>query len=130
VVGLVLLVLSLLSAGTAYTREFEEGPASIQQIDALVPGTGAALRGARGTAAAFGAAFAALWLVVVYGPYRRGEAWAWWALLGATLVHTVVTALRVPLVGTRAGVGTAVTLLVLVVIGLALDLSRVTKARS
>jgi hypothetical protein len=128
-VGVATLALSLLSTVTAYTREFNVGPISVGKIEALAPGAGPALRGARGTAAAFAAAYGVLWIVVVLGPYRRGETWAWWALLGATLVLAVVILLRVPLAGARAGVGTALASLVLVLLGLALDLGRLGRGR-
>lgn len=43
-------------------------------------GVATALLGIRGTSAAYGAAFGVLFLAVVLGPYRRGDAWAWKAL--------------------------------------------------
>ena len=129
-VGLAILVFSLLSARNAYTRDWAVGPTTVSKIEAIAPGAGPALRGSRGTAAAFGTAFGVLWLSVVYGPYRRGEAWAWWGLLGAILALAVVTLLRVPLVGARTGVQGALTLLVLVLLGLVLDLGRVRGAVS
>jgi hypothetical protein len=129
-VGLAIVALSLLSARNAYTRDWAVGPTTVSKIEAIAPGAGLALRGARGTAAAFGTAFGVLWLTVVLGPYRRGEAWAWWALLGAILALAVVTLLRVPLTGARAGVGPALTLLVMVLLGLVLDIGRVRKAAS
>jgi hypothetical protein len=129
-VGLAIVASSMISAGVAYTRDWPVGPTTVHQIEAVAPGAGPALRGARGTAAAFGLAFGVLWLAVVFGPYRRGEAWAWWALLGATLALALVTVLRVPLAGARAGVSTAVTLLVLVLAGLALDLARLRRSGS
>jgi hypothetical protein len=122
--GVAILALSLLSAGIAYSREFNLGPHQVSKVEAALPGAGAALRGARGTAAAFATAYAVLFLVVVLGPYRRGEAWAWWALLGSTLALALVVLLRVPLVGTRAGAGTALAALLLVLLGLVLDLGR------
>jgi hypothetical protein len=123
-VGLAILALSLLSATIAYSREFNLGQYGIAKVEAALPGAGPALRGQRGTAAAFATAYAVLWLVVVIGPYRRGEAWAWWALLGSTLTLATLILLRVPLVGIRAGVSTALAPLVLVLLGLLLDLGR------
>src|SRR5436853_4761242 len=40
-----------------------------------------AVRGRRATAATWALGYALLGLVVALGPYRRGERWAWWALL-------------------------------------------------
>lgn len=95
-----------------------------------MPGTGVPLRGARGTAAAFGAAYAVLFLIIVLGPYRRGEVWAWWALLASSLVLAILILLRVPLIGTTLGAPTAIVPLLLVLVGLGLDLGRVRTAAS
>jgi hypothetical protein len=46
-----------------------------------------------------------LFLAIVFGPYRRGDTWAWWALLGGTAFLAVVILLRVPLLDTKAGAG-------------------------
>src|SRR2546423_632317 len=40
-----------------------------------------AFKGRRATAATFALGYALLMLSVVLAPYRRGERWAWWALL-------------------------------------------------
>jgi hypothetical protein len=88
------------------------------------PDVATAVRGRRGTAAAFATAFAVLFLVVVLVPYRRGEVWSWWALLAAVVVLAGLTALRIPALGVQAGVGTALTLLAAVAVGLLLDVGR------
>jgi len=129
VVGVAILVVSLISARVAYGGDFLVGPARVAALDGLVPGVGPALQGARATAAAFGAAYGVLWLAVVLGPYRRGEAWAWWGLLAATVVLAAIILLRVPLLGLQAGVATALVPLVLVLLGLLLDLGRLRKAQ-
>jgi hypothetical protein len=129
VVGVAILAISLISAGVAYSGDWPIGPTTLSRIEALAPGAGAALRGARGTAAAFGAAYGALWLTVVIGPYRRREAWTWWALLGAALVLAAVILARVPLVGTNLGVPTALGPLLLTLLGLVLDLGRLREAK-
>lgn len=125
VVGLVFLGLSLVSMGVAMTGDWPIGPSSLAELEAAVPGTGVPLRGARGTAAAFGAAYGVLFLTIVLGPYRRGETWAWWALLGSSVVLAALILLRLPLVGTTLGLPTAIVPLVLVLLGLLLDLGRV-----
>jgi len=129
IVGLVILTISLISAGVAYGGEWPIGPTTLARLEAAVPGTAPALRGARATAAAFGAAFGVLWLTVVLGPYRRGEAWAWWGLLGSMLVLSAVILLRVPLIGITAGVPAALVPLILTVLGLVLDLGRLRGAK-
>jgi hypothetical protein len=125
VVGLLVLVVSFISAGIAYGGgEWPVGPSSLSKLEAVVPGTAVALRGARGTAAAFGGAFGVLWLTMVLGPYRRREAWAWWGLLGSMLVLAAMVLLRVPLLGTTLGVPTGLYLLGLTLLGLLLDIGR------
>ena len=85
------------------------------------------LRGARGTAAAWGAAWATLFLFVVVGPYRRGDVTTWWGILASTLVLGVVVALRIPVIGLQAGTGTPLFLLVVVIVALLLDVKRLTQ---
>ena len=131
VLGVLVLAVSLISTGIAYSPsgDWPIGPSSLAKVDAAFPGVGPALRGVRGTSAAFGAAYAVLWLTIVLGPYRRGETWAWWGLLGASLVLASVVLLRVPLVGITAGVPAAIYPLVLTLLGLLLDLGRVRGAQ-
>lgn len=125
VVGVLISFFSLLSAVNAYWRNWTIGPTSLTRLEAVVPGTEVALRGSRATAAAYGAAYGALFLTIVLGPYRRGEVWAWWALLGSTLFFAAIVLLRVPLLGTSLGINPAVVPLALVLLGLGLDLGRV-----
>lgn len=125
VVGFVVLAVSLISSGVALRGDWPIGPTTLAKLDAEVPGTGVPLRGARGTAAAFGAAYGVLFLSVVLGPYRRGESWAWWALLGSSVVLAALILLRVPFLGTTLGMPTALVPLVLALVGLGLDLGRV-----
>ena len=80
---------------------------------------------------AYGAGFATLFLLISVGPYRRGDAWAWWALLVGMLAVSVLSLLRVPLLDTglsgSVGGGTArgsLTQLLLVGVGLALGAGR------
>jgi hypothetical protein len=125
VVGLVILAVSLISTSVAFRGDWPIGPTTLTKLEAAEPGTGVPLRGARGTAAAFAAAYAVLFLTIVLGPYRRGETWAWWALLGSSLVLAGLVLLRIPLLGTFLGVPAAIYPLVLVLLGLVLDLGRV-----
>ena len=86
-----------------------------------------ALRGIRGTSAAYGAGFAVLFLATVLGPYRRGEKGAWWALLAAALVVVVIAVARVPLLGIpfgSGGSGPAFTQSCVIVLALLLDVGR------
>jgi len=65
-----------------------------------------------------------LFLAVVLGPYRRGEVWAWKALLIAGLTQCVLVLLRIPILGTQLGVSAATTPVVVLVVGLLLDVGR------
>jgi len=89
-----------------------------------------AVRARRATAAAYGAGFGILFLLVSVGPYRRGDVWAWWALLVGMSVVSVLILLRVPLLRVPsagsslvAGAGTAVgSLIQLAIVGVGLAL--------
>ena len=127
--GVAALALSLVSAWVAYHGEFQIGPASLSGLEAAVPGVGLALRGARGTAAAFAFAYAVLLLSVVLGPYRRGDRWAFWAILASACALALVTGLRVPLLGIRPGAGTGTVFLVVAIVALLLDVRRLRAVR-
>ena len=122
--GLLILLFSLLSAVNAYWRNGGIGPTTLTKIEMVAPGTEVALRGSRATAAAFGVGFAVLFLSIVLGPYRRGEVWAWWAILGSMLSFAAIVLLRVPVLGTTLGTTPAVVPLVIVLVALLLDLGR------
>src|SRR5258707_885914 len=99
-------------------------------IDVLANGNAdviTALRARRATAAAYAAGFAAFLLVLTLGPYRRGEPWAWYAILVGTLTETLLTFGRIPFLGTRAGTGMALAQFVVVGLGLALGAGRLRK---
>jgi len=82
------------------------------------------LRARRATAAAYAAGFAAFLLVITLGPYRRGDRWAWYAILVGTLTETLLTFARIAFLGTKAGTLTALLQLVVVGLGLALGAGR------
>jgi hypothetical protein len=128
VIGVLTLLVAFLSTQLAYWGEYEVGGVAIQEIaagnNALLNG----LRGVRGTSAAWGAAWAVLFLAVVLGPYRRGDVTSWWGILASALVLGVVVALRVLVLGTQAGTGTALVLLVLIILGLLIDVKRLSQA--
>jgi len=134
VVGTLTLLGSLFSLAIAYGSVVEDkiGPATLTELAAGRPEVATAVRARRATAAAYGAGFAALFLAITLGPYRRGDVWAWWALLAGTLVVSVLILLRVPFLGinlgaptTVTGAGTALSTLVqLGLVGLGLALGR------
>ena len=135
VVGALTLLGSLVSLSVAYSSVQDQiGPATLDELSLGRPEVAIALRARRATAAAYGAGFATLFLAIALGPYRRGDVWAWWALLAGTLVVSGLILLRVPLLGIQlgaaaavTGAGTALASLVQVAVaglGLALDTGR------
>jgi hypothetical protein len=128
IVGSLLLLVSFASAGLAYRGEYTIGPGlvKIQDVAAGRADVLEGLRGIRGTSAAYAAGFAAMFLAIVLGPYKRGDVWAWWALLAAVLLVVAVSLARIPLLGSRWGIGTAVTPMGLALLGLLLDVKRLT----
>jgi hypothetical protein len=127
VAGVLTLLASLGSVYIAHgTARDELGPGgpTLEDVAAGRPEIATALRGRRGTAAAFAASYAVLFLFVVLGPYRRGETWCWWALLTAALVLTLLTAARVPFLGTRLGAATGLIHFGVVLVALLLDVRR------
>ena len=130
-VGILTLVGSLVSSGVAYGSTGDRpGTATLAEISAWKPEVASAVRARRATAAAYGAGFATLFLAITLGPYRRGDVWAWWALLAGMLTVSLLVLLRIPFLGVRlgstaavSGAGSAVSALVqLGVVGLALAL--------
>ena len=128
IVGVLVLLVSCLSAQLAYWGDFQVGGKAIAEIAADDPDVLLGLRGARGTAAAWAAAFAVLLLTVVLGPYRRGDVASWWGILASAITLGVIVALRVPVLGLQAGTGTALVLLLVIILGLLVDVKRVVQA--
>jgi hypothetical protein len=108
----------------ASVEDDQIGPVTLSDLAAGRPDVAAALKARRATAASYAAGFATLILATTLGPYRRGDVWAWWALLLGTVVMSALSLLRVPFIGTRAGAGAALVTLVVVGLGLALDAGR------
>jgi hypothetical protein len=128
-VGVLVLVFSLVSANLAYRGSFGVGGVAIEEIaggrDAVLLG----MRGVRGTAAAWGAAWAVLFLAVVVGPYRRGDVATWWGILVSVIVLGAVAGARILFTSLQAGTGTPLVLLVIVLVALLLDIRRLTAPR-
>src|SRR5262245_23657634 len=125
IVGVLMLAGSFLSTGIAYRgSEPNVVPGSLRAAAADQPDAVVTLRGRRATAAAFSGAFAALFLVVALIPYRRGDVWAWWALLLSTGVLFVLSGLRVPLLSVRTGAEVTSIVFGVALIALLLDLRR------
>jgi hypothetical protein len=119
----------LVSLAVAFRSPQDQiGPASLAELAAGRPDVEVALRARRATAAAYATGFGTLLLAIALGPYRRGDAWAWWAIFTGTLVVVALTLLRVPFLGTQLGVPTVLIQLVVVGIGLGLGAGRLRNA--
>jgi hypothetical protein len=77
-----------------------------------------AFKARRVTAATWALAYALLAIAVTLVPYRRGEQWAWWALLIAIGVSQILSMARAVTVVTTSGAGTAGVLLAFTLLGL------------
>jgi hypothetical protein len=127
VVGALTLLISVVSANLGYRGDYPIGGTPVAEVAGDRTAILTALRGIRGTSAAYGAGFAVLFLATVLGPYRRGEKGAWWALLGAALTVVLVTVARVPLLGIPLGQGGTGPALIqggVVLLALLLDIGR------
>src|SRR5207245_708188 len=93
---------------------------TIDDLSAGRPEIAKALRARRLTAAAYAAAFGVMVIVVAAVPYRRGEVWAWWAILAGALAVSLPILARVPFIETRTGAGTGLLTLVVVLVALLL----------
>ena len=119
------LLFSVGSAGVGYSNADDQfGDVTLTDLTDGDEQLKKIIHGRRITAASFAAAYATLLLLVVLIPYRRGEVWAWWAILIATLVLSVMIWLRVPTLGITLGASTGYTQLVVVIVALLLDVKR------
>src|SRR5262249_17228745 len=130
VVGALVLLGSTVSLWVGYSgTDYPIGTKPLSEIEAAHPGVGAAMRGQRGTAAAYAVAYGILFLAIVLGPYRRREVGAWWGILGAAVGLALYTWLRVPTLGISLGVTAVFLELGVVVVGLLFDAGRLRAAR-
>jgi hypothetical protein len=109
IVGGLTLLVSLASASLAYRGDYTigEGGTPIAEVAAGRPAVLEGLRGIRGTSAAYAAAYAVLFLAIVLVPYRRGEVWAWWAVLAGIATLALLVIARLAFLGSRLGIGAA-----------------------
>ena len=111
---------SLVSTYVAYSgRDDRIGQLTFDQIRAMgAEDAVKSIQGRRATAATWALAYAILFGWVVLFPYRRGERWAWWAVLVSLGLSQMLSLARAPLLGTTPGAGTAAALLAFVLLGL------------
>jgi hypothetical protein len=77
-----------------------------------------AIRGRRLTATTWALGYGVLFAWIVFGPYRRKERWAWWALLASLVVPQIISMARVLFIGTLAGTQAAAMLMAFGLLGL------------
>ena len=128
VLGALVLLGSVVSAGIAYGHtEYPIGTTPLTDVAAGREAVATTLRAVRGTSAAYAAAYAVLFLFIVTGPYRRGEVWSWWALLGGALAVGLIGVARVPFLGLpfgSLGSGPAFIQMAVIIVALLLDVKR------
>jgi hypothetical protein len=84
------------------------------------PEVATALRGRRVTAATWALAYGLMLWAVLLVPYRRGERWAWWAILISILVSQLLSLARIPLLDTQQGAAASAILTGVALVGLLL----------
>ena len=126
VAGSAFILISLVSAIHAYNRgdDYGIGGVRVSKVAAGREEVATALRGIRGTSAAFAAAYGVLYLAIVLTPYRRGDVWAWWALFAGSATVLAIALLRIPFLDTTLGVSAGATQFTLTMVGLLLDVRR------
>jgi hypothetical protein len=126
VAGVAIFGISLISAGHAYNKgdNYRIGGTSVRDVAAGREAVASALRGIRGTSAAFAAAYCVLFLTIMLGPYRRGDVWAWWALFAGSTTVLAIVLLCIPFLDTTLGVSGAATQMTLSLMDLLLDVRR------
>jgi hypothetical protein len=77
-----------------------------------------AFRGRRATAATWAMGYALLAIAVIWMPYRRGEKWAWWALLASLGLSQLLSLARAIALATTGGLTTPAILLAFILLGL------------
>ena len=126
VAGTAFILISLVSAIHAYNRgdDYGIGGVRVSKVAAGREEVATALRGIRGTSAAFAAAYGVLFLAIVLTPYRRGDVWSWWALFAGSATVLAIALLRIPFLDTTLGVSAGATQFTLTMVGLLLDVRR------
>ncbi|HSB08488.1 MAG TPA: hypothetical protein VLM38_03170 [Blastocatellia bacterium] len=89
-----------------------------------------AFRGRRVTAATWALGYALLAVAVTWIPYRRGERWAWWALLLSLGLSQLLSLARALALVTTAGTAAPAMLLAFVLLGLLAGVPRMFTRRN
>ena len=123
--------LTLLSINSSYIplAARPDGVTSSVTIDDIgaktSPEVATALRGRRVTAATWALAYGLLLWGVLLVPYRRGERWAWWAILLSVVVSQLLSLARIPTLDTQQGAGASAILIGITLVGLLLGAKHV-----
>jgi hypothetical protein len=130
IVTVLIMVASLGSASIAYfgdpTNEVIVGSTSLGDLQ-IGDDVKNALRGRRGTAAAFALGFCCLMLFVILGPYRKGTIWAWWAVLCSFVLVGGTMLLRILPLGMWQGASIGGIILLITIPALLLDSARLAR---
>ncbi len=89
------------------------------------PEVATALRGRRVTAATWALAYGLLLWGVLLFPYRRGERWAWWAVLLSAVAPQLLSLARVPVLDTQQGAAASAAVIGITLAGLLLGAKHV-----
>jgi hypothetical protein len=84
------------------------------------PEVATALRGRRVTAATWALAYGIMLWWVLLVPYKRGERWAWWAILLSIVVSQLLSLARIPMLDTQQGAAASAILMGVALVGLLL----------
>ena len=119
VVGLLITLGGLESMSMAYraTQDRIAG-VSLADLAKLSPDLPNAIKGRRATAASLAISSGLLVCWIALTAYKRGEKWAWYALLSSLGIGSILSILRIPLLGMNSGTGTPAVMLGLVLIAL------------
>jgi hypothetical protein len=122
VVGVLMSIAGLGSLSEAYrgTDPFLAG-VSYDQLAGLNPDIPNMLRGRRATAASLGVTCGVLLCWIAAAAFRRREKWSWWALLVSFGLGAIMSIMRVPVLGYRAGSETAAVVFAVILIALAIS---------
>ena len=121
VVSAGIALLSLQSLAVGYGKSDETLTAAYSTVQIREQGgeeAFKAFKARRVTAATWALAFALLAIAVILVPYRRGEQWAWWALLVAMGLSQILSIARAVAIPTTSGAGTSGLLLAFTLMGL------------
>ena len=98
---------------------------TVEQLASVDPEAATATRGRRATAATWALGYALLFGWVVLVPYRRGERWAWWALLVSLGLSQILSIARIVALGTSQGAQTSGILFAFMLLGLLAGVPRI-----